>query len=336
MTDRERYPKAPKRRPSAADEDYWLEAACAVLLNVLDEQYAVTSTELEARASDRVWRPEICPYPINPHHFVNARRHLQGIGTIEPTAAPTTSHPDPILTWSRPATYGLGRKIRSAASRKRLLTARHNGWASRGGAGIGLIGRAGEEALDAALRHPESVLTGVTGSTRDILGIDPGEVDNSAYFIDTSDKGTPKLVVVMFEVKNTRQWYYTDSAESATADVGRFLSKAAQVQAERPDQAILPVFVGRKIHPKLWEVGEEHGFLPTWVDQQLVLPDYELTQEVLDEVRHDLGYDDLFLGSEPRHRHLGLVKKAIPTRASAYAERWKKHHRRYLSGTFDF
>jgi AcrR family transcriptional regulator len=94
-----------------------------------------------------------------------------------------------------------------AAQRKRLLTARHNGWSRRGGAGRGLIGRAGEDALADALRSPRSLLTRPTGSTTEVLGVDLsglGEIDNSAFYIDDADPADPQMVTVVFEVKNTR------------------------------------------------------------------------------------------------------------------------------------
>ncbi len=104
---------------------------------------------------------------------------------------PTRSHPEPITTWLRIPTRGIGRLILAAASCKRLLTARHNGWALRGGAGRGLIGRAGEDAVHAAMIDQRSHLTQVSGSTSQLLGVPLiGELDNSAYYVDDSD-GSP-------------------------------------------------------------------------------------------------------------------------------------------------
>jgi hypothetical protein len=129
---------------------------------------------------------------------------------------------------------------------------------------------------------------------------------------------------VLFEVKNTRSWYYPNNE-----DVHRFLAKAAVVQQACPDQLILPVFVCRRWQYKLWERGEHHGFLPALVHNQLVLPDHELTPERFAEVRDEL-FEDMLLGDRPTNRHLGTLRTSIPKRGLAYAARWRQHHTLYL------
>ena len=316
------------RPPSHHDEEYWREAASTVLMAMLDREHAVTVSEMEARASDRTWDSSVCPYPVDPHLFVNARRELAAEGLITTTALPTRSHPEPIATWHRPPERPRTRLITDASQRKRLLTARHNGWSQRGGAGIGLIGRAGESALDTALRTPPTVVTGVTGSTRQVLGLDVhrlGELDNSAFYVDTSVPSSPVAIQLLFEVKNTRQYYYADDA-----DVLVFLRKAATVQEARPAQLVLPVFVCRRRHYTLWAQSQVVGFLPAQVYEQLVLPDNELTPASLEEVREGLGYSDLRLGDEPTNRHHGLVRTSIPKRARQLAELWKTQYVAFL------
>ena len=180
-----------------------------------------------------------------------------------------------------------------------------------------------------ALAAAHCPLTGATGSTTNVLGVDLdttglGEIDNTAFYIDQTNAGSPQLIQVLFEVKNTRSWYYpTDD------DVHRFLAKAAVVQEECPDQLILPVFVCRRVHYWLWQRGEEHGFLPARVDNQLVLPDYELTPVRFAEVRDEL-FEDMLLGDRPTNRHLGILRTSIPKRGLAYAARWQEHHTLYL------
>lgn len=160
---------SPKRRPPG-DPEVWDEAAKAVLLDMLDTHHAMTVSEIEARGSDRTYDALKWPWPINPHHFTNARSQLAISGVIESTSASTRSHPGPIITWSRPATRGIGRRIANAAARKRLLTARHAGWAQRGGAGRGLIGRAGEDAVATAMIEASNI-SHVSGSTAALSGV---------------------------------------------------------------------------------------------------------------------------------------------------------------------
>ncbi|HSH62096.1 MAG TPA: hypothetical protein VK988_21100 [Acidimicrobiales bacterium] len=324
----DRYTSPPGR--ATADASAWDDAAEVVLLDMLTTHYAVTVSEIEARGSDRVYNPLLWPKPINPHHFTNARKALAAAGALEPTSAPSRSHPEPITTWSRPPSRGLRRLIQGAAARKRLLTARHAGWARRGGAGRGLIGRAGEDAVDTAMREAPDI-SSVSGSTTSLLGVELlGEVDNSAFYVDTTGLN-PTAVILVVEVKNTRSWYYPDDPA-----VLRFLAKAAHLQHKRPEAFVLPVFIGRQCHFTLWQLGKQHGFLPTWVRNQLVLADSDLAQPSLDEVAAGLGYRDLRLGNTPSNGHRGIFTSAIPARALTYAERWRAHHLEYLRGDLEF
>lgn len=314
---------SPPRRP-AGDSGVWDEAAKTVLLEMFQTHHALTASEVEARGSDRTYNPRTWPWPINPHHFTNARNELAAAGDIEPTSAPTRSHADPITTWSLPPVRGIGRHILSAAARKRLLTARHAGWAQRGGAGRGLIGRAGEDAVATAMADAPNI-SHVSGSTTTLLGVPLlGELDNSGFYVDTSGP-VPTVVTLMVEIKNTRSWFYADDVA-----VLRFLAKAAQFQHNRPELLVLPVFICRQVQYQLWERGEQHGFLPARVLNQLVLPDSDLTQDSLNEVANELGYGDLRLGNAPSNYHRGIFTKAIPKRARPLAERWRHHHTDYL------
>jgi hypothetical protein len=218
-----------------------------------------------------------------------------------------------------------------AAQRKRLLTARHNGWSQRGGNGLGLIGRAGENALDQALRHPDCPLQGPLGSTRTLLDVELlGEIDNHGYLVDLTDPSDPTAITVMFEVKNRRQHYY-----AADAAVLRFLANAAHLQHERPDRLIFPVFVCRRYQYTLWNHGKQHGYLPVTVANQLVLGDHELDQASLEEVRTGLGYSDLRLGDTPTNRHLGMARTSLRKYGRERAEQWRVSYRQFLVEDLD-
>ena len=310
----------------------WHQAARTVLLAMLDEQYAVTVREIEARASDRTFRPAIWPRPIDPHHFTNARNELRDEGVIERTTAVTRGHDAiPVPTWSRVPARGLRRNIEGAAARKRLLTARHAGWSRRGGNNLGLVGRAGENATHAALSDPACPLI-PTGSTNNVLGVDLlGEIDNSGFYVDTSEPSHPVAIAVLVEVKNTRSHYYEDAA-----DVRRFLAKAAHLQAERPDAFIFPLFICRWTHVTLWNRGERDGFLPAFVRSQLVLPDKDLDQDSLNEVSMGLGFEDLVLSDRPTNQHLGIARHSIAKYARERAELWRDNHTQYLLAPAEF
>lgn len=110
----------------------------------------------------------------------------------------------------------------------------------------------------------------------------------------------------------------------------RLLAKAADLQHQRPDALILPVFVCRQVQYKLWEQGEAHGFLPAKVLRQVVLADSDLDQDVLNEVAGGLGYQDLRLGNAPTNYHRGVFATSVPKRARAYAQRWRENYSLYL------
>jgi hypothetical protein len=321
---RDRY-KAPRGAPVSEDE--WHERGKAALLDILDRRHACTISEIEAHCADRTGHGA-GPWSVNPHHLTNARIELLRAGAIEYTDASTRSHPGLIRTWSLPPTYGRKSKIDAAAARKRLLTARHNGWSERGGRNLGLIGAAGEDAVSTALTSAGSAVLEPTGPVSRILDVDLksarlGELDNTGTVIDRSDAADPKLVTVLVEVKNTREWIY-DTNDGLV----RFLGKAAYVQAARPDQLILPVFICRQFQVTAWRLGERHGFLPAMVEQQLVLPDHDNIPESFAEVRDEL-YPDLVLGAKPTNRHLGIARQGIAKYANR-AELWRQHHVLYL------
>lgn len=319
------YPHRIPRRPTRPAAE-WDADARKVLLAMLDKEFAVTVSEIEARASDRTWDSSICPWPINPAHFTNARSTLRHEGVIEATSAPSKGTSREIVTWSRVPTYGLKTKIAEAAQRKRAMTARHYGWAQRGGRGLGLIGRAGENALATALADPLCPLQ-PGGSTREILDHELlGEIDNYGAMVDHTNAARPVVITVLFEVKNTRAHYY----QRAPA-VLRFLAKAADLQDARPNELIFPVFVCRHWQYTLWVEGKEHGFLPARVGQQLVLPDKDLDQGRLDEVAQVLGFQDLVLGDHPTNQHLGIVTKALTKYARERAELWQENYWRYIA-----
>ena len=326
MSDAGRY-RPPRFHASPAE---WNHAAQRVLLDVLDTQYAVTKRELEARASDRTWDPTVWPRPIDPGYFTHAMTDLHRQGLIMPTHEPTRGGAA-ITTWSRVPVRGLKGRIEDAAARKRLLAARHNGWSQRGGNGLGLIGRAGENALHTALADPECPLQPL-GPTRTVLEVELlGEIDNHGLFADhKTDPSDPVVITALFEVKNRRQHYYSQDAA-----VRRFLAKAAHYQRERPNQLVLPVFVCRRYNITLWREGETNGFLPVTVNNQLVLPDHELDQNSLEEVRIELGYEDLVLGDTPTNRHLGMAKTSLYKYGRPYAQRWRTTHTQFLAEDLD-
>lgn len=319
---------SPVRRKSRTEEE-WVALGEAVILDMVETEHAVTIKELEARASDRVWNRDVIDETIDPGILTIARNNLSATGTITFTTETSRSPAaQPITTWHLPPARGRRGAIETASARKRLLTTRHNGWGERGGAGRGLIGQAGENAvhtvlLDGARRG----ISNVTGSTNTVLNTRlPGELDNSAYYIDDTDPAEPQVITLMVEVKNTRDWYYAPHQV-----IENLLAKAAVAQAAHPTRLICPTFLCRRHNITVWHEGEAEGYLPFRVHAQLVLPDHAITsrENHFTEVRDELGYADLILGDAPTTRHRGLPT-AVSNHAATRARTWQENYRRHL------
>jgi hypothetical protein len=325
VSSRYELPRQPRRT-----EDEWHALARAAVVALLEREYSVTPVEMEAKLSDRVFDPNICPTPINPHHLTTARQALLEDGQIEPTTAITKAKddsgaPQRVTTWSLCRAPGRKTAIAKAAERKRALTSRWLSWGRRH-----LLGDAGESALAAALTKAPDLVE-ITGRTTRVLGVSVDEVDNTAVYVARDEESLLVAVQVIFEVKNTREYYY-----ASADDVAVFLRKAAVVQAARPSQLVLPVFLCRRWQFTLWEAGQIAGFLPAMVYQQVVKKDPELRLDEwrsrFNEVQSELFPDLRALADagSTTNRHQGIVNTLIPQRALVYARLWRENHSDYL------
>jgi hypothetical protein len=58
--------------------------------------------------------------------------------------------------------------------------------------------------------------------------------------------------------------------------------------------------------------------------------DHELTVEAFEEVRLELGYEDMRLGNTATNQHLGIVDQSMRRYARERAELWKQRYIGYL------
>jgi hypothetical protein len=318
------YHRDPVAHRTAAE---WHQLARAVVLDVLADHHAVTTRELEARAADYTWKPTVCPAPVQPHLLTTAVQELVADGHIQRTTATTRGGNDnqgvEVTTLSLTTPTTNKRTVEATAARKRLLTARHNGWASQ----RNLIGPAGEEAMTAAL-HDAKIYAAIQPNVTELFGQKlVGEVDCSCVHVDTTTDLTP--VLILTEIKNTREWYYDDTIEPG-GPLRRLLRKAAALQHANPHMMIAPLFVVRRAHATLVRAGNDNGFMVASVYEQLITSDSKLTPEAFAEVRTELGYGDLRLDAGTTRYHAGIAKKMIPKTARPTAERWRTTHAQYL------
>ena len=183
----------------------------------------------------------------------------------------------------------------------------------------GLIGPAGEQALRSALAA-STALAPVTpgfGEVNQLWNTSlRGAADSAAYFVPLSSVGLPgPPITLMFEMKNLRSWIYPTSAE-----IYQLLDKALRLQQAHPGQPLVPVFCCRRHHATLPWMAHQLGFLAIEMDIQFV---GDVAEEPLNEVRSELHFLDLNLGSGPSLRirdrlRSAAVQAALPRIATTW------------------
>lgn len=294
--------------------DEWVQDAKEVIIQIIDQERAVTVREIEARAANQAWdatRPR-----IDPDFLTEARRELQGDGTIRPTTGPTRGGRS-IETWSFGGTQTA---VERAAARKRLLTARHLSWSHTTKRNPkGLIGQAGETVVKNLLDALDPY-SHVRWDTDHVLGTDipGGSVDASAVLAVETSTG-PVALTVLIEIKNQRQWFYPKNRQ-----LHRFLAKAAQLQVENPNALIAPVFVSSWRHNSTLDLAKLLGFYAVAYRVQYVLDRAELDPRLFSEVVAELGYQDLRRGVTPNINLRHALDISLPRDAVAVAQRWNQ------------
>lgn len=310
----------------------WIRRAREAVLVVLENEYSCTSGELQARIGEP--RDITGPVPdllatfgvkrIDPY-FVNlARTELHRAGLIDSTTEATRGGKE-IETFHLPLTDGDGRKdaTERAASRKRLLAARHQGYArSEPTRPEGLIGQAGELVVDEALKASPHFAVINDGSThrRYVLGIDledhGGPIDNLANLTTSDQRGNIANFVCPVEVKNHREWTNPDRQP-----LHRFLAKTAAISIETKRQDILPMFICRRYRYPVFRIATDLGFFMVGFINQFIRDLAEVDQDKLEEVRNELGYGFLLKSDQP-NKPLTNTLAAVPKYAQTNADRW--------------
>lgn len=300
----------------------WVELGKEAIVGILQSQVAATIRELEARASDRTWAN--LGSGVDPHLLTEARRALEGNGTISHTRRLGRGPGEPITTYHLPRRYGTTTTTDQASARKRLLTVRFHGWA-RGNQRYprGLIGPAGESALSkalAALANAGYTPAGADyGETAHLLGsrVQGGALDNAAFLTITDQRGRPAVYTVPFEVKNVREWIYGRSRE-----LHQLLYKAARLQIANPDVPIVPVLVCRRRQETARLLGMAIGFYSVQYRTQLVAPAPGVPEHRFTEVQTELGYQDIRRTVDPPAVMRKALRESVTRDAARTAERW--------------
>lgn len=311
-------PRPHALRCGVATKEEYVGRAAATIMRLLDEQHALVKPEVVARVSEGSF--DGAPDNIDPHHVTTALTELARSGRIirdysasrggavNPTFTPADQH--------RRTT-----KIEKASARKRLLAARYNGWGHPNSRyPRGLIGPAGETATREALTRSGQLQPAVAGfgETAALLGVKlTGAVDSAGHMVTLDAQGLPGAVVTIpIEVKNIRSWIYPSSIE-----LYQVLDKAAVLQQTHPDRLILPILVCRKAHKTAYWMGSQLGFMV--IDTGIQYLGDNVEEEDMLEVRNELYFNDLHLGTGPSRRVQDRFTSIVPQNAVRLANLWR-------------
>lgn len=119
----------------------------------------------------------------------------------------------------------------------------------------------------------------------------------------------------MFEVKNIRGWVYPTSEEPY-----QLLSKAVQVQRERPDQSIVPILVCRRAHFTTYRMAKSLGFLILEMHRQFI---GDVDEDQMIEVRNGLHFNDLVRGAGPSLRVRDRLGSVVTKECTSFSQKWQ-------------
>jgi hypothetical protein len=295
--------------------DEWIALGEEKIVEVLHAHTAVTVRELEARVSNSDW-PHYGGVRIDPDFLSKARRGLEDAGTVVSSTRRTRGA-------HQVTTYHLGglrnmTLVGDVSARKRLLTARHAGWSeATRRRRKGLIGEAGERAF-VNLLEGSDLHGSIRRDAASVLGhtIRGGTLDTVSYFT-IEDNLRPRAFTVVTEMKNQREWPYATNPE-----LHKFLYKVANLSTTTGNLDILPVFISPFRSSQAFELGRLFGFFAVRSEHQWVLDRTPLTTDGFNEVRDELGYQDLRLGEEPTIRFTRAMTESLKRNASVVAQRW--------------
>lgn len=311
--------------------DQWVALGREIIEEVLDTHIAAPLVEIEARVCAKPWRDN--PRPIDPHLLTVARRELLDAGRITETTASTRGGGD-VTIFHQPIVRGRGRLIADTAARKRLLIARWKSWARGSQHMPNLIGTGGEtvvhNSLRAAAPHGYALIQPTSGEVSSLFGVPVpgGPLDNGAWLItvDPRTQAPSSAVLVPIEVKNVRHWLYPNHWETY-----QLLHKAAGLANASPEYPVLPILICRKAHYRTMQLAKDLGFLIFQTHDQYVLPSERIRADRFEEVRTELGFDDLVLTDSPNSALVTWLSGAVHREARRSADRWHNFGRHQIA-----
>lgn len=284
---------------------------------MLDDELAVVKPEAIARLAEGYYRGDT--RNIDPHVTGRALQQLERDGVILTTPAVPTRGGASVAT-IQPADQRRRRTaIEQAASRKRLLYGRYLGWAT----GTerhphGLIGPAGETAVRRAIIESTALQPAApdAGPVSKILDVRLNGAADSGGFMNPLINGLPQPpVTVLIEVKSIREWIYPDSSE-----LYQVLHKCVLLKRAHPTVPVVPILVCRRAQQTAFYMAKQLGFIVIEMGAQFV--GSTVTEEQLLEVRNELGFGDLYLGTGPARRVRDRLRAQLGPYITEFADTW--------------
>lgn len=308
----------------------WVRRSREAIMELLADELAAPVIELEARISDRPWLSQ--SRPIDPHLLTEARRDLETAGLVERVEAITRGGSEVAVLRPTPIPRGKLRAAADAAARKRLLLARLRSWSRATPHMPNLIGTGGEivvhQSLRAAAAFGYLLVQPTRGEVATLYG-DPvpgGPLDNAAWLSPMDQRTqapTGSTFLVPIEVKNVRHWLYPNHWE-----IYQPLHKAAGLANAHPEYPVLPILVCRRAHYRTLQLAKDLGFLVFQTNDQYVQPSERIAANHFEEVRTELGLQDLRITNSASPALVDWLAGAPHREATTYSDRWMNISRR--------
>ncbi|MFF0270018.1 hypothetical protein [Kribbella sp. NPDC004536] len=299
------------------------------MVELLDLELAAPVVEIEARIADRVWGDN--PRTIDPHLLTQARNDLESAGQVLRVESATRGGSSVTLLLPNPTPRGKTRATEDAAARKRLLFARWRSW-SRGTEHMpNLIGAGGEsvihQSLLGAAPYGYRLVQPRRGEVSTLYGqpVPGGALDNAAWLTPMNQETqtpTRTTYLVPIEVKNVRHWLYPNHWE-----IYQLLHKSAGLANAHPEFPVLPMLICRKAHYRTLQLAKDLGFLVFQTHNQYVQPSERIRADHFEEVRLELGLEDLLMTDQANPALVEWLSGAPHREAGTYSGRWMEFSR---------
>lgn len=291
------------------------------LIRVLSVQHACVGPELQLRLAEH--RATTHPPFINPDVVSQVRRELLDEDEIVPETA-TTRGGYQVTTYRLGDHHRAKTAARKVAARKRALHARYRSWAEHQSPSYprGRIGPALERVAYRYFDQHPAFLPDPQAPAGDVHAVfsqpvPGGALDLLVHVHAFDGSGRPQTVTLLIETKNQLQWFYPRHH-----DLHSLLYKAAMLQHEHQDHLFVPMFLCRRRHQDVLQMGKDLGFYPIEVHRQPLVAG-GINPRHLDEVTTELGYDLVPADVDDPLPRLGRALANVPSYAFATAQTWR-------------